>query len=529
VSYRSYSAPQPLLIGYDPFRDLPPDHLARLVDQVVDETVKPPKRAAGAGQPAFDPRLCLKVLVYGYATGMRSSRRLEQACRENLAFLYLTRGDTPSYGTLCTVRTEQGEFLEDVWQGLFAVAAAVGLERVGRIVIDSTKLRADVSPEAVLQRREFEAVRAELERIVAEAARTDAREETAASPAATRGKVVPREQMRDILRRVRKEQHAFRKGAPAAPAVGGNSRPADPPGGAGAPAALPLEDWPPAGGIPAPAAAAPEGMTPKMLQRVQHAITALNEALADGRQHVALTDPDARMMAGGRDHRVEECHSWEIAVDAGLLVAAGTTQEPTDNARLLPLVAAAERWEPAGILAVDADSGYYRGDDVAGLATRGIDTCIPDSNTAGDLHRGRPIGTTRAASRGRVPFAYDAAADVFRCPEGNTLVPTQKRQQCAQKVTMYRTERPCTDCPRQGECLTRAGAKHRTLMIAENKEVLDELRARFGQPEHVERYHRRGDAVETVFGFLRGVLGYRRWLLRGAEKVACEGSLFAAA
>jgi transposase len=75
------------LIGFDPYRDLPPDHLARLGDQVVDETVKPPKRPDGPGQPPFDPRLCLKVLVYGYATGMRSSRRLEQACQEKLAFL----------------------------------------------------------------------------------------------------------------------------------------------------------------------------------------------------------------------------------------------------------------------------------------------------------------------------------------------------------------------------------------------------------------------------------------------------------
>ena len=80
VPYRPYPPAVPALVVRDPVVDLPPDHLARLVDQVVDEVVHPEVRPLGPGQPPYNPRLCLKVLVYGYAVGIRSSRRLEQLC-----------------------------------------------------------------------------------------------------------------------------------------------------------------------------------------------------------------------------------------------------------------------------------------------------------------------------------------------------------------------------------------------------------------------------------------------------------------
>ena len=75
MSYRTYNPPSPQLMEYDPFYDLPRDHLARLVEIVVKESIGPPKDTRGPGQPAFDPRLCVKVLTYGYATGVRSSRQ----------------------------------------------------------------------------------------------------------------------------------------------------------------------------------------------------------------------------------------------------------------------------------------------------------------------------------------------------------------------------------------------------------------------------------------------------------------------
>src|SRR5580658_4800524 len=206
MPYRMHTAPIPGFFGYDPVQDLPHDHLARFIEGIVEQSVKPAAKGQGRGQVQFDPRLLTKVLLYGYATGIRSSRQLERLCNESLPFLFLTRGDTPCYRTLCAFRVKQSELIEKVWLDLFEVAGRAGLKRMGQITIDSTKIRADASPEAVAKASEYEAIKAELKRILAESASVDAAEDNQAPGQTRLERTVSQEQMRDILRRVRKQR-----------------------------------------------------------------------------------------------------------------------------------------------------------------------------------------------------------------------------------------------------------------------------------------------------------------------------------
>jgi hypothetical protein len=266
-----------------------------------------------------------------------------------------------------------------------------------------------------------------------------------------------------------------------------------------------------------------------MVRRVQEALLAIECALKTGLKHLCLTDPDARMMPEGRTKRVQMCHSWEVAVDrdAALLAMGQSTQTGNDNARLEAIVEAAAANEPEGVAAVDADSGYYAGDAIGRLLTSGLDLCVPDSNTACDLHRGQPVGTTRALHCGNVEFTYDEQSDCFRCPEGNELRRRQTSHDTGNRKTNdYRAIRCCQGCPQAPQCLTRPEVRHRTLKTSEYHAILQADLQRFNEPEHQERYHHRSDVVETVFGFLRSTLGYTRWLLRGEKKVACEERLF---
>jgi transposase len=264
-----------------------------------------------------------------------------------------------------------------------------------------------------------------------------------------------------------------------------------------------------------------------MRQRVAAGLAALDAAMAEQRKHLCLTDPDARMMGGGRSRRVQECYSWETAVDreAGLLVVGQVTQEASDNSRLEPLVEAARAHEPDGVKAVDGDCGFYQGGPLGRLIRAGIDTCVPDSSTAGDLHRGQPVGTVQALTRGRVEFVYDPEADCYRCPEGNELRRGKGRVAGGQKLVSYAAQRSCRGCPREGECLLYPEAQYRTVTVGEYQAELDAARKRFDDPAHRERYRHRGEVVETVFGFVRETLGYGRWLLRGVERVGCEARL----
>jgi hypothetical protein len=331
---------------------------------------------------------------------------------------------------------------------------------------------------------------------------------------------------------VRQQLAAEKRAAQATARKAAAPAPAAPPTGAdraGRGDAAALDAVPALAPPAAPAPRLPLGQP--MRQRCEAAVAALDEAAADGREHLCLTDPDARMMGGGRERKVRECHSWEVAVDqeAGLLVAAQVSQDASDNARLEPLVAAAQRQEPAGVKAVDGDSGFYSGGAIGRLEAAGIDTCVPDSNTAGDLHRGQRAGAVRDAGRGQIRFTYDPERDLYRCPEGNELVYSQTSEQGGQRVTQYRAKRDCRDCPLAGECLSQANARHRTVKVGEYQAVLEAARQRFNEPEHQTRYRHRGEVVETVFGFVRGTLGYLRWQLRGKEKVAKEARLLALA
>ena len=491
MSYRPHATPAPLLFGYDPVRDLHPQHLARLVERVVEESLPPKLKPNGPGQRAFDPRLCAKVLVYGYATGTRSSRQLERQCQESLPYLFLTRGDAPSYRTLCSFRVHHCQLIEAVWVGLFAVAEQAGIARLGRIVIDSTKIRADAGPEAVVKESEYEDVLSELRQIFQEAEAADAKDEREAPGTTHLDKPVDTDQMRDVLRRVRKQRS--------------RSKPSE----ASAPDRNPLG--------------------PRMLPRIEAAIVAIEEAQEEGRAHACVTDPDARMMGEGREKRVRECHSFEIAMDNGLLVAGQTSQSAVDNPRLTPLIEAAQKQEPEGIVAIDADSGYYSGDTIAQLIEKGIDVCIPTPHTACDLHRGQPVGTTRTNTVGAVVFTYNKETDQYTCPEGNVLRYRTTSTNKGQQLRLYTAENSCKDCPLRASCGNRPTRTYRNLSVGVHHEVLHANQQRFAQKEHIQRYHQRGHAIETTFGFLRGVLGYVRWMLRGAKRIAAEAHLFTAA
>jgi transposase len=500
MAYRMHAPPTLLVIGYDPVRDLPKDHLVRMVEMVVEQADLPRGKHGVKGQPAFDPRLLLKVMTYSYATGVRSSRQIERLCSESLDYLFLTRGDTPCYRTLCSFRVKYKAHFEKIWLNLFGVASECGLQRLGRIAIDSSKFRADASPESVVKEADYQLVLDELKLILEEAEAADKQDEIDPPGQTLTGLDIETEHMREILRRVSKRNRQA-----------GSAKSTQTP-----------QDTP---------QHTKKRLGKRMRPRLEKAIKTLEEAIADGDKYACLTDPDARMMKEGREKKVLECHSYEVVVDSGSgLIAAGQScQSPVDNPRLELLFEAASENEPDGITHIDADSGYYSGDAIGRLLSEGIDTCIPDSNTAGDLHRGQPIGTVRSKNSGKVPLIYDPEADCYTCPENNRLLPSQRSKDGGQEVKVYRAEKSCSECPLAKDCLTQANAKYRTVKRGEYADVLEEARQRFSEPEHQDRYHHRGEAIETIFGFIRSALGYKRWQVRGKDRVAAEAALFTTA
>jgi len=515
LAYRNYPAAGPLLIGYDPYFDLDQRHLARKIDEIVDESIEVAPRPDEAGQPPYDPRLLVKVLLLAYATGQRSSRQIERLCKENLAFRFLTRGDTPSHSVISSARTSLSQELEQCWKTMLGWAEKNSLRRVGRIDLDSTKIRANVSMDSVIKRSNFHQYLAILLEILAEARRQDEREDVEGDPGqAVLNLDIETCSVREVLQEVQEAEAPEKKSRPVQMREilrHARKRLRRQKAGDDSELQTPLD------------------LGPGMVPRLEAAVVALETAIETNRNHVSLTDPDAQIMGEGRHKRLLECHSFEVAVDSGFLVAAQTSQSQPDNGRLLGLVDAAQEQEPDGITEVTADSGYFGSDAVVALEESGISTCIPDSLTARDLKKGLPIGSTSEARAGAVKMTYDEEHNGYRCEQGKLLRFEQQRKSEGKTVTVYRAESDCTDCPLRSQCMTNKDAKRRMLKVGIDNEHIRQILSRFNNQDQRRRYHCRGKNVETVFAFSRSVLGFNRWMLRGKNNIAAEGALLAAA
>jgi len=191
-TFRAYAPDQLLLMPPSLADWLPEDHLARFIDEVV-ETVLDLSAIYAAyeearGGPPYDPRLMLKVLLYGYATGVRSSRRLERRCLEDVAFRFLGANQQPDFRSLARFRRRHLGALEELFVQTVRVCATAGLVKLGRIAIDGTKLRANASRHKAMSygrmvererglQAEIAALRRQIAGVLAEAEQVDAAED----------------------------------------------------------------------------------------------------------------------------------------------------------------------------------------------------------------------------------------------------------------------------------------------------------------------------------------------------------------
>ncbi len=149
---------------------LPAGHLARFVVEIVErlDLLGMERVYASRGSDAHHPSVLLALLIYGYATGVYSSRAIERATHDSVAFRYIAANTHPDHDTINSFRSR---FLEEI-KGLFVqvleIAAAMKLLNLGTISLDGTKIKANASRHSALSYGHARALRAQLEAEVAE-------------------------------------------------------------------------------------------------------------------------------------------------------------------------------------------------------------------------------------------------------------------------------------------------------------------------------------------------------------------------
>ena len=143
---------------------LPEDHLARFVVEVVDQLdlSELTRQYAGRGSRAHHPAVLLSLLIYGYATGVFSSRKIERATHDSIAFRYLAANTHPDHDTIATFRRRFLPQVEALFVQVLLLAREMNLAKLGRIALDGTKVKANASKHKALSYAHANKIEAQL-------------------------------------------------------------------------------------------------------------------------------------------------------------------------------------------------------------------------------------------------------------------------------------------------------------------------------------------------------------------------------
>jgi transposase len=371
--FRSCSHDQPFLLPPSLQDWLPERHLARFVAEVMNELdlssiYAKYERRDGRGLSAYHPVLMARLLLYGYCIGITSSRKIEQATYDSVAFRYLAADQHPDHDTLAFFRQEHVGALADLFVQALRLCQKAGLVKLGNVSIDGTKMKANASTrrsvkhERISEREEH--WRAEVARLLSQAQQTDREEERRLDPAANQ---LP-DELANAQKRLERLQQAKAELEQEAQAE----------------LKAALENYSPSKPGPRkksePTSQPPKDRRQRDKEKKRRP-RARKNAAAPSRQY-NFVDPDSRVMKDSGERGFVQAYNAQIAVDsqAQIIVAAELTQQPIDRQQLLPMVKSLRSTAQGVPTTITADAGYWDTSSLLDPAVNGIEMLVaPDS------------------------------------------------------------------------------------------------------------------------------------------------------
>ena len=346
TSYRAYEPGQKLLMPPDLTEWLPAGHLAHHVSDLVDglDLREFYERYEGDGRRnrPYEPVMMLKVLIYGYATGVFSSRKIAKKLEEDVAFRMLGAGNFPKHRTISEFRRRHLSAFEELFVEVVRLARAMGLVQFGTLSVDGTKVRANASKRKAMSYGRMEEEEARLRGEIAEMMRQAEAADEAED--GEYGEGVRGDEMPEELKRREDRLAAI---AAAKKRLEAAQREADEARGR-----KPGEDRNPKGGRP--------------YKR--------EYGEPEAKAQSNFTDPESGIMKTSGEG-FQQCYNAQMAVDGECQIIVGThvDAKATDQGQLVPLLDEVETNYEAVPEVVLADAGYCNEEDLLELETRGID------------------------------------------------------------------------------------------------------------------------------------------------------------
>jgi transposase len=345
---------------------LPEGHLARFLVDVVSALelsaiYKSYADKDGRGQAAYAPEMMVRLLLYGYANGVYSSRKIEKRTYEDLAFRFLSGDQHPDHATLAEFRKRHLDALAGLFKQALLLCAEAGLVKLGHVSIDGTKIKGNASKHKAMSYKRMNETEArlkqEVEALMAAAEKTDA-EEDAQHGKDRRGDELPAELQRreSRLKKIREARQALEQAA---------KEQAEPKREETEQKLAEREEE--------------EQRTGKKKRGRKPQAPDPEQAKPDDTAQRNFTDPESRIMPdGGNKGAFVQGYNAQIAVDSAsqVIVAAEVTQETNDKKQLVPMIRQISINLEQKPEKVSADTGYFSEASVTDESVKDIDLYV---------------------------------------------------------------------------------------------------------------------------------------------------------
>lgn len=497
-SFKPYHQQQLMLLPPSIDDLVPKGHIVRVVDDVINRINLEPLKSAYylTGSAGYHPQMLLKVLVFGYMSNIYSSRKLEAACRESIYFMFLSSMSFPDHNTINRFR---GVRLKDTFRTIFeqvvSLLALEGYLSIEEVFTDGTKIEANANKYTFVWKRAIatnkEKMKKQLADIWSYAQSVAATEDNLPEPPDLT--TINKEKVQgtvDTLNQVLGKRENIDKKMKAKLGYVTKHYPAN-------------------------------------IARYEQ-----QEAVLGERNSYSKTDPDATFMRLKEDHmkngQLKPAYNVQISTSNQFIVNYSIHPNTTDTNTLNSHLEQYEKSYGAAPKSLTADAGYGSEENYTLLEEKKV-TAFVKYNLF-DKRQGRAFNKKH-------PFAadklyYNPEQDHYICPMGQKMDYIGDRQRKTttgfeQTVRLYQAQN-CQNCPLNGACHKSKGDRiiQINVNLERQKQHADEL---LKSEEGIARRKKRCWDVEPVFGNIKQNHGFRRFMLRGKQKVEIEWGLIAMA
>ena len=442
--------------------------------------------------PAIDPAILFRILIYGYMNKLYSSRDIERACNRDINFMWLLQGQkAPDHNTIARFRSERLEkCIDNLFNQLIIKLGEMQEVRFQNIFIDGTKIEANANKYTFVWKKatdKFENKLQEKIKVILEALPID----LDIKISKVKGKVTV-DYISKIIDKLNylKEKHSIEF------VYGKGKR---------------------------------KSKLQKYLEKLEDFIEKQSKydeynGIFNGRNSFSKTDKDATFMHMKEDHmqngQLKPGYNIQIGVEGEYIVGVDVSSERSDQLTLIPFLDKLEKDLPKKFENVIADAGYESEENYMYLSKHNQKSYIKPQN----YEKSKSKKFKEDISK-RENMAYNIEEDYYICAYGKKLVPVSSKFKTSKSgynsiVTIYESE-SCDKCPYKNKCTKAKGNKRLHVskdFIKKRKESLNNITTPEGKLLRVNR----SIQVEGAFGVLKQDYGFRRFLLRGKKNIKTE-------